>query len=141
MLLRSVIGIVGLLALWILAYSIKMKQSTYEPCHSYFHMWSSSLRPESSALLTLPGVCVLCVCVCPLSFVLMYLVIVVVNLAKNIMVLYWFMRRGTRDRKELEDFDIFLVVLLWGDVCLLTPLSFYSCFWLYRSVALTHLTF
>jgi len=97
----TVIGVVLLAAVYVFAFAIKMRQTT---------------------------------------FVLLYLLIVLLNLTKNIMVLIFFFQL-LKPKHGLAAFDQFLIGLCFVDVCLLTPYSFYSCFYLYRSVALTHLTF
>lgn len=74
------------------------------------------------------------------NFVLVYVGVVLVNLIKNVVLLYFFFEED-KSGDSLSAYEYFLVILLLVDCIIFTPMSLYSCFFLHRSISLTSLTF
>lgn len=164
----TVIGVVLLIGLGIYAYSIK--QQTTNVRHAENRGAKREARIAFSSRL-LAHTSLVLLCSPPPQFVLLYVSIVLVNLLKNVLILYFFFT-DVRHGHRLDTYEYFLAILLCVDVVLLTvrvtdhsgqctvetaagahalvslaclsllqPTSLYSCFFLHRSISLTNLTF
>jgi len=75
------------------------------------------------------------------NFVLVYVTILLVNLMKNVLILYFILQQRFKKGKELDPYEDFIVTLLFVDCAIFTPSSLYCCFYLHRSISLTRLIY
>jgi hypothetical protein len=73
------------------------------------------------------------------SFLLGYFLLASLNLCKDFVLLYFYFSESSMEDRGIIDY--FTIIALLLDSLLLTPITVYCCFWLYRSISLTHFTF